>query len=120
MNGYDYLKKFLREEGFKYDEKDSFISFKFEGHSFVAFKNDSSYVQISMLFYDVNAANRINVLETCNKVNSKRFVVKLTIDDDSVWSNYEFKPSATTSSDDFMTALSELINSCRMFYEEMQ
>lgn len=48
MNGYEYLMKFLKEEGFRMNEEETYFSFKYQGNNFVAFKNDGPFLQIVM------------------------------------------------------------------------
>ena len=107
MSGFDYFKKFLQDEGFRFNNEESFISFKFQGTSFVAFKNDSSFLQI-VLICNAKGKSRSSLLEICNKMNDDRFVVKFVAQEDSVWCSYEFEPSEHTTSDDFSMALTLL------------
>lgn len=49
MYGYEFLKKFLREEGFRMNDEDSIISFKYQGNNYLVFKSESPYLQIVMI-----------------------------------------------------------------------
>lgn len=92
MTAKDYLKEFLSNEGYRYEENpdSGHISFKFEGIKYVFLNNSGKQLlQIAILFYDVNEDNRFAVLEACNKVNSDKAMVKLTADEDTVWANWE-------------------------------
>lgn len=121
MSGLDYLKKFLTDEGYKYTDNGGHISFKYQGTQFVAFNNsDSPYLQITILFYDVNDENRYRVLRTCNKINTDKFCVKMTADDDSVWCNYEFKPTDDTTAADFDSILNIMQQTYATFYDEIE
>lgn len=100
MFGYNYLKNFLQEEGFRMNEEDGHFSFKFQGSTYVAFKNESTYLQI-VLICNTGDIDRSHLLEVCNSMNRDRFVVKFVAMQSTVWCSYEFKPSNETSSDDF-------------------
>lgn len=103
MKGFEYLVKFLKEEGFRYDEEDSLLSFKVQGLTFNAFKGDTPLLQI-FLSFGIEGQNRSKLLELCNSLNQDLFVIKFTVNKDSnrVWCSYEFEPNASTTSDDFM------------------
>ena len=107
MKGYEYLKNFLREEGFRFNEEESYISFKFEGNTFVAFKKETSFLSILQIC-NANGSSRSQLLEKCNDLNDQYFIVKFTVHDDKVWCTYEFMPSSQTTSDDFITILTLL------------
>lgn len=118
MTGFDYLKKFLQEEGFRFTDDDSFISFKFEGNTFLAFKNDSPYLQVLQL---LNVANqsRSKLLEVCNKMNDEKFVIKFTVHDDRVWCSFESKPTDRTTADEFSLMMTLLDRASDDFFEEL-
>lgn len=121
MAGIDYIKNYLSNEGFRYEENEGHISFKYEGVKYVALKNsDSPYLQIVILFFDVNSENRVKCLEVCNEINANKFVIKFTIDDDTVWCNYELRPTASTTDDEFSTILSLMSQAVDLFYEKMR
>lgn len=108
MLGIDYLKNYLRNEGFRFEEQDTFISFKFQGVNYIAFKNDSPFLQL-MIMCNTKDKSRNQCLEVCNELNSNRFVVKCTVvESNNVWCSYEFKPSEKTSADEFAAILGYL------------
>lgn len=121
MKGFEYLVKFLKEEGFRYDENDSRLSFKVQGNPFYAYKNDSRFLQI-VLFLDIEGQNRSKMLELCNSLNQDLFVIKFTVNKDSnrVWCSYEFEPNASTTSDDFMAAFRLLDKYTDEFLEKLK
>ena len=49
MAGFNYLLNYLNEEGFKVEEEEQHFSFKYQGSLFVAFKNDSIFLQIVLI-----------------------------------------------------------------------
>ena len=50
MAAIDYLKNFLRNEGFRFEETEDLITFKVQGNNYLAFKNKSSYLQITTIW----------------------------------------------------------------------
>lgn len=104
MYGYNYLKNFLQEEGFRLNEESSYISFKFQGSTFIAFKSESPFLQIVMIC-NTKSYSRSQLLEVCNTMNSDKFVIKFVVSDENVWCSYEFQPTENTKSDEFETAL---------------
>jgi hypothetical protein len=100
MKGYEYLLNFLREEGFKFNEEDSIISFKFEGNTYVAFKKDSSLLTILQIC-NADGHSRTELLEKCNEFNENYYIIKFTVHGSNIWCTYEFEPSEHTTSDDF-------------------
>lgn len=108
MKGIDYLKEFLSKEGFRFEEEERFIDFKVQGVTYIAFKNDSSFLQILCLCKLPDRFDRTKALELCNDINGDRFVVKLTINGDKLWCSWEFEPSSLTTSEDYMGIFSIL------------
>ena len=107
MKGYEYLKRFLNEEGFRYDEEGDILSFKFEGNRFFVVKKDNPYLSILQVC-NAEGHSRIELLEKCNDLNDNYFIIKFTVQDSKVWCTYEFKPSENTSTEDFVMALTLL------------
>lgn len=104
MKGYEYLKNFLKEEGFRFNEEDSFFSFKFEGNSYFATKIDSSFLSIIQIC-NTDGHGRNELLEKCNELNDDYMVVKFTVQEKSVFCKYQFEPSEHTTSEDFIMCL---------------
>lgn len=119
MAGFNFLKSFLRDEGFRIEEEDNHFSFKFQGSTYIAFKNDSPYLQIVMICNTKNYS-RARLLEVCNEMNSDKFVVKFTVVNDNVWCSYEFKPTEHTTSDDFETAILLLDKASDEMFEKLR
>lgn len=118
MFGYEYLEKFLHEEGFRINEESSFFSFKYQGKNYVAFKNESPYLQLVMMC-DTSQHPKSKLLEVCNKLNSDKFVVKFIVNGDDVWCSYEFIPTQKTSGEDFDTILMLLDNSLAELFKAL-
>ena len=101
MAGYEYLKNFLKEENFHYDENDWLINFKVSGIGYHAIKSDTPYLQI-ILICNVEGVDRIKLLELCNEMNLEKFVLKFMLRDDKVWCSYEFIPNDHTNNEEWM------------------
>lgn len=108
MNGYEYLKNFLREEGYKIQtENDSWLTFKYQGTTVFGFKNASPYLQL-VVMCNTQDIPRSKVLDVCNTINDDKFVVKCIAREDGAWVCYEFEPSDRTSSQKFEDILGYL------------
>lgn len=119
MLGIDYLKNYLRNEEFRFEEQDTFINFKFQGVSYYAFKNDSPFLQL-VIICNTKDKSRNQCLEVCNKLNSDKIVVKCTVaENNNVWCNYEFKPSEKTSADEFVAILGYLDKASDELFEKL-
>lgn len=113
--------KFLDEEGFKHEENDNLISFKFKGKTYVAFRNEGKpFLSLSMI-YDIQDVPREQLLELCNKMNEGHFVTKYTLDNDSegIWVSYEFEPNEETTNQEFMRILNLLPRNVAEFFNTL-
>lgn len=62
MAGFHKLLEFLRNEEFRFEEKDDLITFKIQGRNYLAFKNrESPFLQIVSI-YDVEGNSRSKLL----------------------------------------------------------
>lgn len=101
MAGFDYLKNFLKNEGFRSEESEGLLNFKIEGTTYFAFKNDSRFLQIFIpCKYE---CSKSKALEICNELNSDTYIAKNVVNGDRVWCCWEFEPTEQTTADDFMT-----------------
>jgi len=120
MSGIEHLKNFLDTEDYPYEEKDSYIAFKFEGTQYMAPSNgDSDCLQLSLVFYDVTEDNFANVLWACNKVNNEKLLVKLCADD-SVWVNCEFFPGEDTTAERYEQILNMMVAAQMSFLDTIE
>lgn len=125
MSGIDYLKKLLSEEGFRYEETDKFIKFKYQGVFFgiLIHSSSSCYVQLVHTgFYETNNdMDRIGkALTACNEVNKSLYVVKLTLEQETVWCSYEFIPNSATTGKDLIEALDAMLRGRDSFMETVK
>ena len=119
MTGFDYFVNYLQEEGYRFKDEGSFISFKYQGTTYLSPKNDSSFLQVLMM-WNVENYDKMKILEACNTVNSNKFVVKcIMMDNDSVWVSYESEPSVHTTTEDFDTMMQILEHSSQEFMQEL-
>lgn len=119
MAGFNYLLKFLKEEGFKINEEERHFSFKYQGSLYIAFKNESPFLQI-LLICNTKSFTRSRLLEVCNEMNGDKFVVKFIVMDENVWCSYEFIPTEHTSSDEFELALGFLDKASDEMFEKLR
>ena len=120
MKGFEYLMRFLDNEGYRRkDEGEGLLTFKFEGNTYFVFTQDSRYLQV-ILVLDVDGCSKSQMLEACNVSNNRRFVVKFTVHDTSVWCSYEFKPSDATTNDEYASVMRTLKNSADDFFEQLK
>lgn len=120
MYGYEYFKKFLDEENFRYEENEKMIIVKYQGVIYVAWKNEAVYLQLTMSFFDVDSSNYDKCLRVANELNKERFVLKTTVLDDSVWCNFEFIPNEAYTSSDYIEIMHVMDNNADSFVERMQ
>ncbi len=119
MTGFDYFANYLQEEGYRYKDEGNFISFKYQGTTYLAPKNDSTFLQVFMM-WNVNGYDKMKILESCNTINSNKYIVKCTMmDNDSVWVSYEFEPSIHTTIEDFSSMMQILDGSAHEFMAEL-
>ena len=103
MYGFEYLKNFLREEGFRINEKENSFSFKYNGVVYSVSKEEKKFLEINLIC-NTKDTNRSKLLEVCNSLNREKFVLKLSVDSDNdVWCSYEFVPTEDTTPDDYDT-----------------
>lgn len=120
MYGYEYLKNFLREEGFRVNDKEKSFSFKYNGVSFTVYKDKTKYLVINLLC-TVKDASRSKILEVCNDLNRSKFILKFSVDSENlVWCSYEFIPTDKTDSDDFDTIFHFLDQATDEMFEKMK
>lgn len=118
MKGYEYLKNYLKEEGYRFDEEETIISFQYEGTTFIAFKKDSSLLTI-LVVCNANGKSRSYLLEKCNEFNDNYYVIKFAVHDNKVWCTYEFEPSEHTTSYNFAFYLMSLDKATDEFLQEI-
>ena len=94
MKALELMKHYLDEEGYKYKESESSLAFRFEGHSFNYYKNNSEgqFFQIATWYNDsIFGEDPELTLKAANQVNFELGVVKIIFDpnDNTICSSWE-------------------------------
>lgn len=119
MYGFEYLKKFLQEEGFRINKEENFFTFKFQGKTYIVFENKGPYLQI-VTICDTSRYSLSNLLEICNKLNSEKFILKFIVNRNDVWCSYEFMPTVKTTVGEFESILEFLGRSIDEVFEKLK
>ena len=117
MNVKELMKRFLEEEGFKYEWEDGFCCFKNQGQYVnVVFDNDMKNLLSFAIRYEGGALPRSVLLDICNEFNRRTVLKHYLIYDDSVVVRYdEFLTSIEVSNEAVMENLELLIHgACRL------
>ena len=118
MKGYEYLERFLKEEGFRRTDEGNHFSFKFEGNTYIVFKNDSPYLQV-LLILRADQYSRNKMLEACNKLNDAKYIIKFTVQESTIWCSYELKPNESTTNDELALIMTLLDKGSDELFEEL-
>lgn len=120
----DQIKDFLAEEGFRPQEEDFGIYFRYQMLSFLIHwdEDDELFLKISLPgIFTTDENNRVDALEAVNAVNVERKVVKALIYDDSVWLTAEQLLDSTPKYDDIIPrTLGMLMEARGAFYEALR
>ena len=120
----DQIKDFLAEEGFRPQEEDFGIYFRYQMLSFLIHwdEDDELFLKISLPgIFTTDENNRVDALEAVNAVNVERKVVKALIYDDSVWLTAEQLLDSTPQYDDIIPrTLGMLMEARGAFYEALK
>ena len=121
MTAKEIMIKFLEDGGYRYEEIDENICFKYQMVNYIFMHNaGEELLQIVLVFYDVTDDNRQAVLECANKINQEKAMVKLTVDDDSVWINCEDFVDENYNTKKITVMLDLMENALQSFYDAMQ
>lgn len=81
MKGYEYLLRFLNEQGIrKSDDKEGRFAFEYGGNRYYVSKEDSPHLKVSLLI-ETDGYSRTQMLEACDMLNSRQRFVKFTVYD---------------------------------------
>jgi len=120
MSAKEIMIKFLNDGNYRYKEVKENICFKYQLVNYVLMHNAAEeLLQLVLIFYDVTDENRREVLECANKINQEKAMVKLTVDEDSVWINCEDIVDENYSTDKIAIMLGLMENALQEFYEGM-
>lgn len=121
MPAYEHLKRFFDRNKFQYEEHDNLFAFMVNNVNFLAFKNEGPFVQIVILC-DTGGVSREKLLEGANEVNMSKFIVKITINQDSkgAWCSYEFCPDEHTPDDLYISIFKVLDDATEEFFSRLR
>lgn len=111
MNVKELMKRFLEEEGFKYEWDEEGVSFKFQGLRInVLFYDNMDYLLSLAVSYGVEDLPRYVVLDLCNELNQTSVLKHYLIDDDTLVVLFdEFKTEVEVSNESVMENLELLV-----------
>ena len=111
MNVKELMKRFLEEEGFKYEWDEESVSFKFQGLRInVLFYDNMDYLLSLAVSYGVEDLPRYVVLDLCNELNQASVLKHYLIDDDTLVVLFdEFKTEVEVSNESVMENLELLV-----------
>ncbi len=90
MTAGDYLKKYLRDEGFQFKvDDDGDISFKYQGTTFMMTQDSNDSVFAIFLIFKFEGNSKQKIMELCNKFNIEKNLVKFSASDSLVFCTYE-------------------------------
>lgn len=120
----EQLMEFLAKEGFRPQDEDFGIYFRYEMLTFLIHwdADDEQFVKISLPgIFDTDENNRVEALEAANVVNLERKVVKAVIAGDSVWVTAEQLLDSTPNYEDIVPrTLHMLLQARAAFYEAIK
>ena len=111
MNVKELMKRFLEEEGFKYEWDEEGASFKFQGLRINVLFYDNIDCLLSLaVSYGVEDLPRYVVLDLCNELNQASVLKHYLIDDDTLVVLFdEFKTEVEVSNESVMENLELLV-----------
>lgn len=80
MKGYEYLLRFLNEQGIRIYDEEGLFAFGYEGHIHYVSKEDSPHLKVSLLI-ETDGYSRTQMLEACELLNRVQCFVKFTVYD---------------------------------------
>lgn len=120
----EQIKDFLAEEGFRPQEEEFGIFFRYQMLSFLIHwdEDDALFLKISLPdIFSTDDNNRGDALEAVNTVNIERKVVKALIYNDSVWLTAEQLLDSTPKYDDIIPrTLGMLMQARDAYYEALR
>ena len=121
MNVKELMKRFLEEEGFKYEWDEEGCDFKFQGLRVISLwaEGNDTLLQLAVS-YLVGNLPRYVALDLCNELNQSSVLKHYLIDDDTLVILYEeFMEEPEVTNDSMMEILEILINGAYRFRDRM-
>ena len=121
MNIKELMKRFLEEEGFKYEFEDDTYYFKFQGvklHCILQESHDTLlYIAAS---YDTESLPRYVILDLCNELNQTSVLKHFLMEEDTVVVSYEeFMEQPEVSNEELMEILEVLSHGASRYCDRM-
>ena len=118
------IKEYLAEEGFRPQEEEYGLFFRYQMLSFIIFtdEEDERFLKICLPhIFDTDENNRIDALEAINVVNKDWKIIKGVLMDDSIWLTAEqLLDSSPELGDVIPRTLVVLMQARDAFYEELK
>lgn len=121
MNVKELMKRFLEEEGFKYEWDEEGCDFKFQGLRVISLwaEGNDTLLQLAVPYLSGNLPRYV-ALDLCNELNQSSVLKHYLIDDDTLVVLYEeFMEEPEVTNDSMMEILEILINGAYRFRDRM-
>lgn len=121
MNVKELMKRFLEEEGFKYEWDEEGCDFKFQGLRVISLwaEGNDTLLQLAVSYIAGNLPRYV-ALDLCNELNQSSVLKHYLIDDDTLVILYEeFMEEPEVTNDSMMEILEILINGAYRFRDRM-
>lgn len=120
MNVKELMKRFLEEEGFKYEFEDDTYYFKFQGVKLhcILLENHEMLLYIAAS-YDTKNLLRYAVLDLCNELNQTSMLKHYLMDDDTAVVSYEDFIEPDISNEELLDILEILSHGASRYCDRM-
>ena len=120
MNVKELMKRFLEEEGFKYEFEDDAYYFKFQGVKLhcILLENHEMLLYIAAS-YDTKNLLRYAVLDLCNELNQTSMLKHFLMDDDTAVVSYEDFIEPDISNEELLDILEILSHGASHYCDRM-
>lgn len=121
MNVKELMKRFLEEEGFKYEWDEENWVFKFQGLKVILFLNENHETLLSLgVAYGAEEIPRYVALDLCNELNQTSILKHYLIDDDTLVVLFEeFIEETEVTNEAVMDILEILVDGAHRFSKRM-
>lgn len=120
MKGYEYLLRFLNEQGIRIYDEEGLFAFGYEGHIHYVSKEDSPRLKV-FLIMEPDGYSRTQRLEAFNKLNSRQLFLKFcTFGESGIQCSYEAEISDETTSAEFSEILTLLADGTTELLAELK
>lgn len=125
MNVKELMKEYLHDEGYKVNEEDFGLAFRYQGRNIIFNDNsdDETFFSLTMAnIYEAKEEEVPNVLKVCNDICAERKVIKAILNSDrDVWLHFEILIDTTPELSDIVPrALNMLLQGRLIFYKKLE